>query len=359
MPKGNKIRKVTCNYAARTGEGIKLEIYNEDGATSEASYTTSDGAEHTGSLATSAPLTGGDSERITLRFTLTSTNTYDENDRGQMHIVVVYGQYESTHPDYAAPGYTNGEIALDALILGGSEISADYGGIVDPGLALSAFTSMGDDYEPIDRIIARALAFGDSSQNTYGLCIWDETGASDGKPKAALTARSVADYEYIASLEELEQFSDEPTLDELWNWIIIKYTDSEGLTQYLTGDDDATLTDASSVAAYGERHSQVIDIGKGDDTIAQDIGQRTLAYHKDPLYKTGFTLRGQVRSKAGVWLPANQVRAGQRIKILDYKSGITYFIRHTSYGADGGTLRIEPDLPPDSMAVFMAQREMG
>lgn len=357
MPTNNPIRKITSSYAIRTGEGIKAEWWNDDNAASEVSVTDSSGAQVTGSLNTADPLAQGDTELVTLRITLTASDIYDENDRCEIYDITIYGQYESTHGDYASPSYTNGEIVEDVLILAGSGISEDYDDIADPGITLTGFVTEADGFETADRIIERLAAYGDASQNTWGLAVWDETGTSDGKPKAVFEARSISDYEYRVRLADLQDFSHEPTLDELWNNIIISYIDANDQRQFLTGDDDATLTDSDSISDYGERHSPVIDIGKAESSTAQDIGQRVLAYHKDPLYKTSFSIASTIENKQGIPIPVSWVRAGERVKILDYNGGTIYFVRHTQYNDDSKTIAIMPDLPPDTLDIFLAQRE--
>ena len=353
-PTGNYIRRVESKYVVRTGEGMKIYWYDVTNSVEGTAVSGTYVVQGTGTL--NKTLADADCLELDARWELLATDTYDENDRGALHDICIKFHYDSGHADYASPGYTTGEVVEDVLLIAGDGISTDFEDIDDPGITLTGFTTQGDDFETAARVIERLTAYGDSAGDTWGFGVWDQNNASDGKPKAFLEERSISDYEYAMRLADLVDFSDEPTLDELWNNIIVKYTDSYGQTQWLTGDDNANLTDATSVAAYGERHSPPIDIGKGDATLAASIGARYLAYHKDPLYKTSFSIQGEVRTKEGVWQPVGWMRAGQRIKILDYQGGTTYFIRHTQYNADAQVIRIQPDLPPDDIAIFMAQR---
>ena len=65
--------------------------------------------------------------------------------------------------------------------------------------------------------------------------------------------------------------------------------------------------------------------------------------------KTSFGLIGYVKNKQGIPIPANRVRAGQRIKITDYNGGEVFFIRKASYDAESKYLKMEPELPPDDI----------
>lgn len=359
-PTGKYIRGVESDLAMRSGEGIKTSIYDVTNASEEAAFDDNSGAEQTQPL-DQVPFSNSDCIVMDIRWTLSTAapDSYDENDRSHIYDIIIYFHYDSGHTQYASPSYTGGEIVEDILLLAGSAISSDYDEIGDPGLVLNPFMTLNDDWEVVTRLVERIAAYGDASQNTWGLCVWDQTGTSDSLPKAVFEARDVSDWDYQVRLEDLQDFVDEPTLDQLWNNIIIKYTSTYGLTEFLTGDDDATLTDTDSVADYGERHSPPIDIGKGDTTRAQYIGQRVLDYHKDPLHKTAFSTSGEIRNKQGTPIPVAWVRAGDRIKIEDYKGGTIYFIRHTQYDDRSRTLRVEPDLPPDDIGILMSQLSMS
>lgn len=358
VPIGSLIRRIDSTYTIRTGEGITIQWFNSDQSAVEISITDSSGAQVSGGL--DILLAAGDTDAIQLRFLLVATDIYDENDYAKLHDIIIKCHYDSAHPNFASPTYTTGQIIKDVLILvGKTDLSTDYSLITDPALALTTFTTMSDEAESGDSIIERLCAYGDASFNTYGLAVWDSDHSSDGKPQVSLTARSTASPKWQASLHELESFQDSLSLDELWNWIHVVYTDNRGQRLYLTPDDDALLKDTTSITTYGERHSPVIDIGKGTEALALSIGQRYLAYHKDPLRRSELALKKWVRDAQGNEWPVNRIRAGDSLLLTDYEGGITYFWRGVNYSAKSGVVRLTPDQPPNTLSAYLVQRERG
>jgi hypothetical protein len=347
-PAGSKVRRVTLDWKRRTGEGMIIQIYNVDTSSSEWSVS---GTDATGSadIVFATPASA-----FEIRMGPTTTDLYNTDDYGFVDNVIVYCKMDN----FASPTYHADEIIQDVLYLKAAEISSDYDEIGDPGLVLSPFVTENDDYEAVDSIIQRAAAYGDAALNTWGLCVWDSMGASDDLPKAVFEARDVSDYEYAVRLRDLEQFQDGEAEDELHNYVVVKYRDDKGIVRYRTPDDNANLTDQDSIDAYGQRE-KILDVGQGDATRADYVGERYIAYHKDPLHKTEMTIKGPIRTKDRVLVPCNRVRAGQRVKVVDYRGGQVYFLRHTAYDADSQTLRMSPDLPPDNLAMFFAQEKLG
>lgn len=353
VPIGSFIKGVDSLFAMRSGEGITIRWWNDDTATAEEEEVSlGGGGQSDGTF--NATMASGLTDSLTLRFILDATDIYDENDRAQVYDMVIYCYYDPTHPQYTSETYTTGQLIKDVLILcGKTNLSTDYSSITDPALTLAAFISQGDNFETGDSLIQRLCAYGDSSQNTYGLAVWDSTGTSDGKPRVDLRARSVSSWEWVVTLADLETFRDSPSLDELYNWVIVKYVDDREQELYLTPDTEATLKDTTSITAYGERHSPVIEIGKATSAKALDMGKRYLAYHKDPLRKSELAIKDQIRDTRGVWWPANRVRGGDRVRLLDYEGGVTYFLRGTSYNQKTGICRMTPDLPEDDIAMLL------
>jgi hypothetical protein len=209
--------------------------------------------------------------------------------------------------------------------------------------ALEPFITEG--YEEISSILERAAAFGDSSYNRWA-CYADHSDmapAIDGKPVLVVEQQpALTDYDYRIRLEEIDpDFSFDRYFDELWNWIIVKYKDANGKDTWLTPDDDATLTNATSTATYGQR-DYVLDAGEGNATTAANIGRTFLAEHKDPKYRMSgaINVKGSIRAKGGNLVPASQIRAGKRVRIENFLqdlsgTGLTFLIAQTDYEADG------------------------
>lgn len=340
------IKRVTFDWATRTGEGINILIYNVDQAADE---WDNDPDQVNGSGSADHTFTQGDTTSFDIRIYPDATDTYDPNDYARVNDLWVYSETALTQSD----------IIEDVLAALGTDLSSDYDEIGSPGYTLNPFSTLNDDFETGDSIIQRVASYGDASLNTWGLSVWDSAGTSDDLPKAVFETRDVSDYEYQVSLADLQSFSDDETDDELYNWIPVKYTDEKDRIRYITPDDDSDLKDTDSISDYGQRDAPTIDVGVATSTLATNVGKRYLEYHKDPLHKTSMVIVGEIRTKEGIRMPANQVRAGQRVKLVDYGGGTIYFLRHTSYDAESATLTMSPDLPPDDLAVFFAQRERG
>ena len=348
LPAGTTAWKVTLDWKRRSGEGIDIAIYNIDTAAEEWSV---DGTDATGSaiatFATAANI-------FEFRVGPSSNDDYDSNDYAWIDQVVVYG----TMTNFAAPTYTGGEIMQDILYMASTNISADYSDIADPGLVLAPFTTLNDDCETADSVAQRVARYGDASLNTWGLCVWDKTGASDSKAKAKFSYRDVSDYDWYCHLADLSGFEDVEDDGEIYNYITVRYTDDKGITRYYTPTDNASQTDATSITDYGQR-DYVYDLGDGDATRAAYVGDRLLTYHKDPLHRMSASITGVIFRKGGVAEPTNRIRAGDRLKVVDFDGGIIYFLRSVNYDADSQSVAVSSDLPPETLPMLLAQQEIG
>lgn len=341
MPSGETVKRVTFAYNIVTGEGIFVGLYNgvPTLGVSVASTTTSGTVDHTFATPT---------QRIFLQIGPFTSDIYDGNDIITITSLTAYS--ETGTIDAKA-------IFEDVLAAIGTEISTDYDAIGNPGLAIVPFITMGNGPESGDSIIRRAANYGDTSFRTWGHAIWDETGTTDGKPKAHLDYRDISDYVFGAHLKDLKDFTDTETDDELHNYIRVEYQDENNITRYRTPNENANLQDVTSVAAYGRR-DHLITIGAGDATEADNEGRRYLALHEDPLRKASWKISGKARRKGGGFVPVSHIRAGKPFKIFDYENGKIFWLRRTQYDAEKGELRCEPDLPPDDLAIRMAQKEL-
>jgi hypothetical protein len=258
---------------------------------------------------------------------------------------------------FAIPNWYTDEIIQDILEIGASDvISSDYSGLDSPALAIIPFMTLNDAYETLDSVCSRLAQFGDAAGDTWNFYVWDKTGASDGLPRAYLTERSTADYEYRVSLSELNNYEDEPVLEQIGNFIIVRYRDAEGYDKYLTGDTNATLKDTDSIADYGERHLEV-DAGQCDSGTALALGERWLANKKDPPHRGQFQKIGTIRNKKGVEVPVTRMRAGERVYIEELDE--TWFLREAQINADNERATCIRDLPPNTLETQLAQQKAG
>lgn len=420
MPTGTTIRKVSLDYLARSGPQAVWEVYNDDQAAAEAfkvmEFVSSSSGDPPVTGTFEVTLSQGDTESVTLklypvvgttwatgqvydedgdaivlnrigaRYTCHATHTssastepgygaswssywanggattgeQDQNDYAGLYGMTAYGNYHTDHSAFASPSYTTGEIAQDVLLLAaGGDLSTDISLLGEPGTALEAFITTDDGFETADSIFQRLAAYSDTSLRTWGVSVWGSNTSSDGLPQVEFTYRDVSTWDYAVRMAELASFSPEESEEQLFNWITVRWTDSEGAAQYLSPDDDATLKDDTSIARWGRRHNPTIDIGQATGDKALQVGQRYLEYHKDPLNKTGLSIKGFITTRYGQRVPVNQVRAGQRVKVLDYQGGTTYFLRETSYASESDTLTASSDLPPDTLMILMSQERGG
>lgn len=343
QPAGETTKRVTYTYNIVSGEGIVIGLYNHSGVLEDGVDTTTATNSRDHTLTTPSTF-------FVIRVGPSVTDTYDGNDFATIKDLTVYSEL----------GTIDGKsIIEDVLAAIGTEISADYSAIQNPGLSIVPFITLNDKYENGDSIIRRVESYGDAALNTWGFGVWDETGASDGKPKAFFEPRAaLTDYKYGAHLADLKDFTDTESDDQLHNHLQVEYQDENNINRYRTATLTSTYEDASSKTSYGRR-DHLISIGQSGPVRADYVATRYLALHKDPMPKTGFTITGTAKRKGGTPIPVGHIRAGNLFKIFDYNDGQIYWLRRTQYNADEGTSRCEPDLPPDDLAVYFAQQRAG
>lgn len=364
------IRRLTFSYILRSGEGIILAVNNQDNYPANGAYIQSEtvkagwewsivsaGSAQSGSATVTPAL--GDTGSFEFWVYLDRTDEYDQNDYANVSNLRVEAQYEAGHTQAVAPTYSQGQLIEDVILLvnqKGAQLSTDFSQLGDPGLILDPFTVEEPTYA--GQVVEQIAAYGDTGLNTWGLSVWDGSDTSDGKPRVVFEARSVADYEYVVELsaEELQALTYEKISSELYNSVDVQYANERKETRYRDSGDNAALADAASIAAE-YRRDYFLKLGDGDAARADYIGQRFIEYHKDRLTRATISIQGFASTKDGGKVPANRVRAGQRIKLVNTDE--IFFIRQTSYDAETQTVRISPDLPVDNMAMLFVQRERG
>lgn len=243
-----------------------------------------------------------------------------------------------------------------------------------PGSPLSLVPFISNEQESIASILLRACAFGDTTFAAWAAYLRESDYAPtpNGNPVLVVEAQPVlTDYDYAVSLVDenlVPPLSIVKDLDGVKNWIVVNYTDLlDNRTVVLTPDDQSTLTDSTSVTAYGRR-AMIVSAGQCTSTTALNIGRRVLASKKDAkFYASGpIVVKGYIRSKAGAPVPAANIVAGKRIKIENFLTdqvgvtgaGLTFIISKTDYNDDAQTCAITCGLP-DDLSVFIAQLSAG
>lgn len=362
LPPNTYVRKVFFDWIMRSGENFLLIIFNPE-APNSPSDNPKEWQERTQSWVRSGSasilFSLGSTDNFEINWLVDRSDRYDQNDYAHVKDLRVEAHLEATNSAYASPTYSQGEIVEDVLILvdnKGSQLSGDYDEIADPGYILDPFVV--EEPKPAMAVIEEIASYGDASLNTYGLCVWSETGTTDSLPKVSFEARDVSDYDYQFRLndEELRSLNYQKISSQLFNNVIVQYENERDELRYRDSDDNAGLQDTDSIAAEYQR-DYYIKLGQADTTRTDYVGGRFIEYHKDRLTQATFSVQDKIQHKSGNWVPVNRVRAGERIKLLN--TGEIFFIRHTRYDVESKTLQISPDLPRDNLQMERAQVGRG
>ncbi|MCC6192072.1 MAG: hypothetical protein IT318_23835 [Anaerolineales bacterium] len=222
-------------------------------------------------------------------------------------------------------------------------------------------------YETAASNLARLAALGDAGGNAQAAYLLDSdfgSGGGNGKPVLALQQQpALTDYEYTVMFDVLTMSGVSLEERPVLNWIIVRYTDAQGRERLVTPDDDSSLTDTASVAAYGRRE-HVLQARFNAESTAISFGAAFLAEHKDPrLFVSGeIPVTGLITGKFGEMVPVCRVRAGKRIRVTNFLNdvlgvsgaGLTFIISHTRYDAAAQTVYISCGVP-DNLAILLAR----
>lgn len=330
MPPGQTAKRITFKSALQEGaQAWGIYVRNLAASTNEFSRTTSGADASLQDITFATP-----TQSIEIRFYSLADNQTPPSDG------TIYGEITELTV-YSETGNINlTEIAKDVRALL-TELNASEQYIDSNTFSLVPFIA--DDFDTAADILVNAARFGDASFNQWGAQLLDsETVASpDGKPVlSVLQYPALTDYDYVLSFADdnlPEGASVELDYGDIRNWIIVRYTDAEGRTQYLTPDDNSALKDTTSIDVWGQR-DYVYDIGQATSTIALNNGRRMLAAYKDPRWvmNTPIAISEFIRAKGGEEVPASLVKAGKRVKIMDYASAIdgiepVFLISATNY----------------------------
>lgn len=369
LPAGT-VRRVKGSYAGRTGEGIIFRLWNHTaggGGAPPPYYSVKlNGNEYVNWFRSRTPVNGTfdvlftltPTRRFEIEWSVMVSDLYDQNDYVHISNLRVEANYETGHRT-STPTYTQGQLIEDVLLLAaqqGQQISVDMDQVGDPGQILDPFAVEEPAYA--GAVADQIAAYGDSSLNTWGLSVWGGSDTSDGLPRAVFERRSVSDYEYEVGLNDLtaDRFAYAKISDKLRNTVIVGYEDKKGIARYRSAADNAALANAASIADEYPR-GEYIKIGQADTTRADMVGKRFITYRSNRLTRASIVRKGWIKTKDGRSVPTGQVRAGQRVKLLE--TGEILFIRQTNYDAESKTVTISPDEPEDNLSMLFLQRERG
>lgn len=338
MPTGETCKRITFDYDMQEGgQQWNLALYNVTAASFEWQQTTSGTGSQDITFATPT-------QSLTLAFQAKAgqTPTSDGTYYGKITNLVVYGETGAIDMQ---------QITIDII----GKLSSD--GVLNSDTSLvgantySLVPFIADRFETVADILVAAGNFGDGSQNPwYSYLIHSEKAASpDGAPVLVTEQRPSLDgntaFDYGVRLEEknlVAPLSLDRDFSNVWNWIVVEHVDARGFTQYVTPDDDSSLTDADSVSDYDQR-DYTLSVGEATQAMAINFGARFLARHKDPEYRLpmGIKVKGYIRAREGTRVPASEIMAGKRVRIQNFQqqetlsgSGLTFLISSVSYDAD-------------------------
>lgn len=345
-PANNPIKRITANLRGRSGEGVRLRLYDGNGTLQYTWTPTADGNLQTTSM--DVTLSPGTTIDVQFLFDTTTDDIYDQNDWISIHDMKVYGDTLFTQKD----------MIQRVLTLMGDYISDDYGQITSPTQTLQPFMTRNDGFQSALSLIQDILAFGDASQNSYEFLVWDGQNSSDGQPQGEVRVYNIADWEYeIDPWQDGVQVQLSPqSRDKLYNWIAVRWVDVRSSGRHLTPYDNSALKDQISIDTYGQRVLPV-DVGPATETLALAIGKSLLAFNKDPKPKARFYVPDRIRNQSGAWVPVGQVRAGDRVRFKP--TGDIYFIGETRYDLQRRACTMSTELPADRLSLYLKQRRFG
>lgn len=350
MPTGETIKRIVFNYNLQEGaQAWELLLYDVTNSFTDWNVTASGTGTQDETLSTPAQTV-----KFIFKSRASQTGIGDGSIFGRISGVTVYSETGSINLTEIAKDI-RGEMA---------ELNTDDGQIGSNTLDLTPFVTQG--HETMANILTRATERGDSSYNSWAAQLLESEYAAtpNGEPVlSVLQYPALSDYDYAVRIGDdnlVAPFQVSQDFSQIANWIVVEYQDGEGKTQYLSPDDDADLTNATSTADYGQRET-ILSLGHATSAEAEAAGRRYLARWKDPLLmlSSPITVNGFIRSKTGNLVPSSLIRAGKRIRVEDYPldlsgQGLTFMIGHTQYSDESETCAIQAGPPPDLIYALSA-----
>ncbi len=179
---------------------------------------------------------------------------------------------------------------------------------------------------------ARYVAIDDVRMYLYTANLAPET-----KPRAALWARDLTDYDYdLRTANLVETLDVRETTRDLSNYVVASY----GSSSYT-----AAAEDADSQAAYRQRDA-LVAAGRVGATAAAAQRDAWLALHAEPGQEVGALRVGDrsVIDRAGRFVHPARLRAGDRLRVADGRLASTVFlVEAVEYDAETGVARLTPE----------------
>ena len=340
-PTGTTIDRIEYDYDLQEGaQNWQLQIRDITNASTVVNITAS------GTASAQAHDFSPVSSQIALRFTsgTSQTPTSDGTYYGEFSNITIFASFETGH------GGTEGTFDIAELGEDVVEYLSNTAGNYFSGDKDEIDTSLTYTLEPfisendtLARILERAWEFGDSSNGRVAAGVILSNFASDGHPKLKVeSVPALTDYDYQIDFDAPQlagRLALEYSTDDLANYVIVEYVDEQGFRKTVTPDDDASLTDTTSITNYG-RHDYVLRLGQVTEAQAIHLGETYLTRYNNPIWEMRpVRVRGYLERKDGSRIAAAEIEPGKRIKVssfLDDGSGTwhIYLITGVRYDED-------------------------
>lgn len=361
-PTGEYIKRVEYDYDLQEGaQSWELIVRDVTNGTTINTYSSS------GSGTGASAVMGASCAVVDIRFTSLANQTpaSDGTIYGELSNIKVYC-VTANSGNYARYGH---EILIDALSEFSDEINSGTNFIDQTNtLNITPFITQGGGFEYLAAYMSRAAGFGDASNDpwAWGFRHSESVALPDGKPPAYYEQQpALTDFDYQLQLGEPNLAGSVRVIrpfDAVVNRVWVNYTDELGANQWQMYTDDATLQAADSQSRYMIQES-VVKLGQASSTAAIAFAKRVLAKNKysSSLLQVGgaIPVKGYLRNQYGLRVPASEVTAGKRIKLVNFLDGfndaatnaVTMLISRTRYDTREEKLNLTVG-KPDSLHTF-------
>lgn len=340
---GEKVYSMTFTYDFKEGaQQWEMRLYS---STNLSSFTLEDSITATGSGTKTVTL-GTPRRYLALQMYNNSGGAQTPASDGTIYCewtnITVYSTLDSAD----TPGTFNMDVLLADVSATLTAIDTDTTFITSNTLSLVPFiaSKRGESYADI---ISRAAAFGNANNNEWGVQLLSTDKSVNTLPIfRAATYPTLGDYDFSVDLTDSNNKINHD-FSEIYNYIIVQYTDANDIDQVLHPLGDTTLTDATSVSLYGQRDKVIRLSNTQSSTTAANYGRRFLAKSKEPRWyiQGALSVSDYAESKNGVYIPASEIQARQRLLLRGYPSDISTrpyiaWISRTRYNHNTRTTQI-------------------
>lgn len=360
QPTGQTTKRISLSYDMQeSGQVWTLELFNEASAANVWTLSSSGTGTRDDTLATP-------SQHVFILFRSGAAQTPATDG-------TIYGQIDS-----AISGATSLMVYSETGSINAYEVAKDLVGLlsqlssntdrISSALNVSVEPFFTEGKEAAASILQRICSFGDASYQPIGYAVWGSQETGDDKPQLVVEAfPSISTYDLLIDAGDPRLSSPVSIVrdvNSVVNYVSVRYLDSLGRPKIVTPDDDSTLRDDTSISLYGRREADSdLSVGTSTQALAIRAGRAYLARNKDPrAYVSGpIVVRESMRSADGGETPVSEIKAGQRVKLVNISedvfrqtdAGATFVITETEYDDDTQSAIISCGVP-DDLSSFIA-----